>query len=77
MKTKRGADCLVMRAGSFRDSAALAQQRTPEVRRAQPVEEPPVAKAVPFDPPAASARPRSTVPPSIPEPRPGCAASEP
>jgi len=69
MKTKRGASCLVPAAlVLFAIPAALAQQRTPEVRRAQPVEEPPVAKAVPFDPPAASTRPRTSVPPSIPQP---------
>ena len=54
MKTRRGAVCLVSAALIFSgDSAALGQQRTPEVRRAQPVNEPPVAKAVPFDSPGA------------------------
>lgn len=70
MKTKRGAVCLVQAALILLVLPAALAQRTPEVRRAQPVEDPPIAKAVPFDPPAPSARPRSTVPPSIPEPKP-------
>ncbi|HEV2840181.1 MAG TPA: tetratricopeptide repeat protein [Chthoniobacterales bacterium] len=78
MKTKRGARCLVHAALVLCTiPAALGQQRTPEVRRAQPVEEPPVAKAVPFDPPAPSARPRISVPPSVPEPNPNVQPSNP
>ncbi len=79
MKTKRGAVCLVPAALVLFAIPALAQQRTPEVRRAQPVEEPPVAKAVPFDPPAPapSARPRTSVPPSIPESKPNAQPSDP
>ena len=41
---------------------ALAQQRTPEVRRAQPVNEPPTPRAVPFDTPVPSAKPRRSPP---------------
>jgi len=68
MKTQRGVVCLVFAALIFSASPALmAQQRTPEVRRAQPIQEPPVAKAVPFDTPAPSARPRRSAPPSDPE----------
>jgi TolA-binding protein len=69
MKTRRGAGCLVFTALIFSASPGLlAQQpRPPEVRRAQPVEDPPVAKAVPFDTPAPSARPRRSAPPSAPE----------
>src|SRR3954469_12474416 len=61
MKLRRGALCLVQAAlilavvpGGF------AQQRTPEVRRAQPANEPPTPKAIPFDPPEPTARPRRT-----------------
>ena len=58
MKTRRGAVCLVSAALIFSAlPAAVAQQRTKEVRRAQPVDEPPVAKAVPFDTPAPPPRP--------------------
>ena len=41
-------------------SSALAQQRTPEVRRAQPVQEPPAPRAIPLETPASSppSRPR-------------------
>jgi TolA-binding protein len=65
MKVRRGAVCLVHAALIF--SAApvcFAQQRTPEVRRAQPVDEPPTPKAVPFDTPAPSIKPRRSPPPS-------------
>lgn len=59
MKTWRGAVCLVQAALIFSAiPASLAQQRTPEVRRAQPVEEPPAPKAVPADTPAVSPKPR-------------------
>jgi TolA-binding protein len=65
MKTGRGAVCLVQAALIFSAiPASLAQQRPPEVRRAQPVNEPPVPRAVPFDSPTppSSVRPPSTVP---------------
>ena len=63
MKTRRGAVCLVPAALIFfAIPAALAQQRTPEVRRAQPVEEPPAVRAVPADTP-----PRR-IAPSVPDP---------
>ncbi|MDP9004301.1 MAG: tetratricopeptide repeat protein [Verrucomicrobiota bacterium] len=69
MRTGRGALCLVHAALiSFAAiSFSSAQQRTPEVRRAQPVDDPPVAKAVPFDSP--TPKPRASVapkPPSVP-----------
>jgi TolA-binding protein len=65
MKTGRGAICLVSAALIFSAlPAALAQQRTKEVRRAQPVDEPPVAKAVPFDTPAPAPAPRPIAPPA-------------
>ena len=63
MKTRRGAVCLVQAAlilGAV--SLAFAQQKTPEVRRAQPVDEPPTPKAVPFDTPTPSAKPRRSPP---------------
>ena len=64
MKTRRGVVCLVQAALIFGATPfALAQQRTPEVRRAQPVDEPPTPKAVPFDTPASSAKPRRSSPP--------------
>ena len=64
MKIRRGAVCLVhaaliLAAAPF----CFAQQRTPEVRRAQPVEEPPTPKAVPFDTPAPSVKPKRSPPP--------------
>jgi TolA-binding protein len=59
MKTRRGAVCLVQAALIFTAlSFAVAQQKTPEVRRAQPVDEPPTPRAVPFDTPAPTARPK-------------------
>ncbi len=67
MKTGRGALCLVHAALIFcAIPASLAQQRPPEVRRAQPVDEPPTARAVPFDSPtpAPSPKPRRSVPAS-------------
>jgi TolA-binding protein len=61
MKTRRGVICLVLAALTFAAlPPAVAQQRTPEVRRAQPVDEPPTPKAVPFDTPAPSPKPRRT-----------------
>jgi len=56
MKMLRGAVCLVLAAVWVAPFAAVAQ-KTPEVRRAQPVEEPPTPKAVPFDTPP-SPRPK-------------------
>ncbi|HXM32415.1 MAG TPA: tetratricopeptide repeat protein [Chthoniobacterales bacterium] len=60
MKIGRGAVCLVQTALIFSVvPAPRAQQRTPEVRRAQPVEETPVPRALPVDgTPAPSPRPR-------------------
>ena len=61
MKSGRGAVCLVQAALIFSVlPASLAQQRTPEVRRAQPVDETPVPRAVPVDgsTPTPSPRPR-------------------
>jgi TolA-binding protein len=61
MKSVRGAVCLVQAALIFSVlPASLAQQRTPEVRRAQPVDETPVPRAVPVDgsTPTPSPRPR-------------------
>ena len=52
MKTQRGALCLVLATVWITQFAAVAQQKQPEIRRAQPVEEPPTPKAVPFDTPA-------------------------
>jgi TolA-binding protein len=63
MKTRRGAVCLVQAALIFATiPVAFAQQRTPEVRRAQPVNEPPTPKAVPFDTPTPAAKPRRSPP---------------
>jgi TolA-binding protein len=61
MKSVRGAVCLVQAALIFSVlPASLAQQRAPEVRRAQPVDETPVPRAVPVDgsTPTPSPRPR-------------------
>src|SRR5437870_12589846 len=83
MKTRRGAVCLVSAALIVSSiPASLAQQRAPEVRRAQPVGEPPVARAVPFNTPtpAPSARPRRVAPPpseSSVAPRPSAPPSNP
>jgi TolA-binding protein len=61
MKSRRGAFCLGFAALIFVAlSAAFAQQRTPEVRRAQPVEDPPTPRAVPFDTPAPPVKPKRT-----------------
>jgi TolA-binding protein len=71
MKIRRGAVCLVPAALIFfAIPAALAQQRTPEVHRAQPVEEPPTPRAVPFatTTPAPVRPPRRTAPLSAPDP---------
>jgi TolA-binding protein len=57
MKARRGAVCLVF-AAVWMAPFAVAQQKTPEVRRAQPVEEPPTPKAVPFDTPPSSPKPK-------------------
>jgi TolA-binding protein len=65
MKTTRGALCLVHAALIFSAvSVSWAQQRTPEVRRAQPVDEPPTAKAVPFDSPTPKPRRLAPEPPA-------------
>src|SRR3954465_12204229 len=78
MKTRRGAVCLVQAALIFAAVPfALAQQRTPEVRRAQPVNEPPTPKAVPFDTPTPAAKPRRSPPePSSDESNPESPPSE-
>jgi TolA-binding protein len=60
MKTLRGTICLVLAAVSVMPFAAVAQQRTPEVRRAQPVVEPPTPRAVPFDTPTPSPKAKRT-----------------
>src|SRR5256714_5492557 len=63
MRARRGAVCLVQAALILAAVPfGLAQQRTPEVRRAQPVNEPPTPKAVPFDTPEPSAKPRRSPP---------------
>ena len=68
MKTTRGALCLVHAALIFfAVPASWAQQRTPEVRRAQPVDEPPTAKAVPFDSPTPKPRRPASEPSAIPD----------
>ncbi|HVF70126.1 MAG TPA: tetratricopeptide repeat protein, partial [Chthoniobacterales bacterium] len=67
MRLGRGALCLVQVALILSIvPVALSQQRTPEVRRAQPVDEPPTPKAVPFDTPAPP--PKPSVAPKAPEP---------
>src|SRR2546423_11529452 len=77
MKTGRGAVCLVQAALIFLVALpfAIAQQKTPEVRRAQPVDEPPTPKAVPFDTPTPSAKRRSSPEPSA-APKPSANAPE-
>lgn len=71
MKTRRGVVCLVQAALVFTALPfAVAQQRTPEVRRAQPVDEPPAPKAVPLDPPPPTAKPRRTPPDPADAPKP-------
>jgi TolA-binding protein len=72
MKTQWGAVCLVQAALMFFAALpfAVAQQKTPEVRRAQPVDEPPTPKAVPFDTPAPSAKPRRSPPEPAVAPKP-------
>ncbi|HKP92863.1 MAG TPA: tetratricopeptide repeat protein [Chthoniobacterales bacterium] len=66
MKAWRGALCLVQALLVFTlVSPAPAQQKpAPEVRRAQPLEDPPTPRAVPFDTPAPSAKPRRSAEPS-------------
>jgi TolA-binding protein len=78
MKTRRGAVCLVQAALIFAAAipVAVAQQKTPEVRRAQPVDEPPTPKAVPFDTPAPSAKPRRSPPEPTVAPKPRTDESE-
>jgi TolA-binding protein len=68
MKIRQGAVGLVLAALVFSAAAiAFAQQRTPEVRRAQPVQEPPAPRAIPLETPASSPiKPRRTPPePSV------------
>src|SRR5437762_14220064 len=79
MKARRGAVCLMQAALIFASvSFSLAQQKTPEVRRAQPVDEPPTPKAVPFDTPVPSAKPRRSPPqPSTTESNPESQTTEP
>ena len=81
MRIRRGAVCLVHAALIFSAIPfSFAQQRAPEVRRAQPVEEPPAPKAVPFDTPAPVVKPRrSPPPPTEPDaaPKPNAEATEP
>ena len=61
MKTQRGALGLVLSAVVFlAPFEAVAQKKTPEIRRAQPVEEPPTPRAVPFDTPPPPAPPKRT-----------------
>jgi TolA-binding protein len=71
MKIPRGAVCLVHASLIFLAVPSLfAQQRTPEVRRAQPVQEPPAPRAIPLDTPAASPSPRPRRPPEPSAPKP-------
>ncbi len=71
MKLRRGALCLVQAALIFSVvPGAFSQQRTPEVRRAQPVNEPPTPRAVPFDTPEPTARPRRPPPDQTDAPKP-------
>src|SRR2546423_4180628 len=59
MRARGGAVCLVQAALILAAVPfALAQQRTPEVGRPRPVTEPPTPRAVPFDTPVSSAKPR-------------------
>jgi len=70
MKARRGAVCLMQAALIFWVMPATVAQQAPEVRRAQPVgEEPPAARAVPFDEPTSTPRPRRSAP-SAPPPEP-------
>src|SRR5437868_4086289 len=63
MKARRGAIGLVGTVLIASAILSLAQQRNPEVRRAQPVTEPPVARAIPFDSPTPTPpRPRRVAP---------------
>jgi TolA-binding protein len=71
MKARRGVVCLLQAALILTALPfAVAQQKSPEVRRAQPVDEPPTPKAVPFDTPAPSARPRRSPPEPSDAPKP-------
>ncbi|HKP03166.1 MAG TPA: tetratricopeptide repeat protein [Chthoniobacterales bacterium] len=60
-------------------SFALAQQRTPEVRRAQPVAEPPAPRAVPLDTPTSSSsvKPRRSPPEPNVAPKPATTEANP
>src|SRR3954467_13421493 len=71
MKTRRGAVCLLQAALIFAATPlGLAQQRTPEVRRAQPVDEPPTPRAATYDTPVPSAKPRRSPPEPSAAPKP-------
>lgn len=59
MKITRGASALVATLIGVIAAGAAVAQRPPEVRRAQPVEDPPMARAVPFDEPTAAPSPRA------------------
>jgi TolA-binding protein len=71
MKKTRGAVCLVHAALIFSAIPLALAQRPTEVRRAQPVEDAPVARAVPVEEPTASPppRPRHSPPGSSTAPR--------
>jgi TolA-binding protein len=70
MKAGRGVICLGLAALIFATQPfAGAQQKPPEIRRAQPVDEPPTPKAVPFDTPAPTVKPRRSPPEPAVEPR--------
>jgi TolA-binding protein len=78
MKARRGAVCLVQAALIFSAvSFALAQQKPPEVRRAQPADDPPTPKAVPFDTPTPSAKPRRSPPEPSVAPKPKSSEDQP
>jgi len=77
MRARRGAVCLVQAALILAAVPfALAQQRTPEVRRAQPVTEPATPRAVPFDTPVPSAKPRRSPPEPSPDSNPESPSTE-
>lgn len=77
MKTRRGAVGLVIVAlmGAALPGA-IAQKKTPEVRRAQPVDEPPTPRAVPFDRPTPTAKPRRSPPEPSAPPKPSTDVTE-
>jgi len=75
---RRGVVCLGQAALIFFAAVpfAVAQQKTPEIRRAQPVEEPPTPKAVPLDTPVPSAKPRRSPPEPTAAPKPSAGETE-